>query len=77
MVVDGEKGFLSNQETATNGCEEQHNRRRGLTKGQLESAQKRASTAAQDTEDTNPRQDTKDTNVKRPRRSLECIVLYL
>ena len=35
MVVDGEKGFLSNQETATNGCEEQHNRRRGLTKGQL------------------------------------------
>ena len=35
MVVDGEKGFLSNQETATNGCEEQHNRRWGLTKGRL------------------------------------------
>ena len=30
MVVDGEKGFLSNQGTATNGCEEQHSRRRGL-----------------------------------------------
>ena len=36
MVVDGEKGFLSNQETATNGCEEGHNHGRDLTKGQLD-----------------------------------------
>ena len=35
MVVNGEKGFLSNQETATNGCEEGHNHGRDLTKGQL------------------------------------------
>ena len=35
MVVDGEKGFLSNQETATNGCEEGQNHGRDLTKGQL------------------------------------------
>ena len=34
MVVDGEKYFLSDQETATNGCEDGHNLRRNLTKGQ-------------------------------------------
>ena len=30
-----DEGFLSNQETATNGCKEGHNHRRDLTKGQL------------------------------------------
>ena len=35
MVVDGGRAFLSNQETATNGCEEGHNHGRGLTKGEL------------------------------------------
>ena len=36
MVVDGGRAFLSNQGTATNGCEEGHNHGRDLTKGEFQ-----------------------------------------